>query len=143
MGSSPGTFRTRRRRKDRHGRAQNTPITFPLLPAWRTRREEFDALVIEIVSQFAGRYPEVSSIEFGVEEVPPSSPAPWEDHDVCFARVFPKDRSRGLRDRIVLYRRAILNRCGGANCQEFLYFLLAERISRVLYVDPEELLGWR
>lgn len=143
IGDAAKQFRVRRRRKDRHGRAQNVPITYPMLPAWRTRREKFDELVLEVVGEFAARFPEVYSIEFGVEEVPPSSPAPWEDHDVTAARVFPRDRARGLRDRIVLYRRAILNRCAGGDCAELVYFLLAERISRVLCVDPEELLGWR
>ena len=85
-------------------------------------------------------YPAVDTIEFAVEEVPPSSPAPWEDHDVSLARVFPRDRSRGLADRIVIYRQAVRHRCGRHELREFLQLLLAERISQVLNVDPEDLM---
>ena len=141
VGKAADTFRTRRRRKDRHGRYQNTPIKHPGLPIWRSRRETFDRMVLNVVTSFGARFPEVHKLEFGVEEVPPSEPAPWEDHGVCSARVFPKDRSRGLKGRIVVYRRPVLHRCRGISCQDYLFFLLADRISQLLDVEPEELLG--
>lgn len=132
-------FRVSRRRKDRHGRGQTGIPVFPGLPAWRTRREQFDLQISAIVMRMQANYPGVDSIEFAVEEVAPSSPAPWEDHDVCVARVFPRDRSRGLLDRIVVYRRAVLQRCEPHNQMEFLALLLAERISQILDVHPEDL----
>ncbi len=142
MGQAADTFRTTRRRKDRHGRRQNTPITHPSLPIWRSRREQFDQMILNVVSSFADRFPEVGDLEFGVEEVPPSAPAPWEDFSVCVARAFPKDRTRGLKARVVVYRRPVLHRCRGMSCQDYLFFLLADRISQLLEVEPEELLGF-
>lgn len=133
-------FRVSRRRKDRHGRGQTGIVIFPGLPAWRTRREEFDLQITAVIMRMQANFPAVDTIEFAVEEVAPSSPAPWEDHDVCLARVFPRDRSRGLADRIVIYRQAVLQRCERHNQFEFLMLLLAERISHILAVDPEELL---
>lgn len=112
----------------------------PTLPAWRTRREQFDQLVKNTVARIAQTYPEISSIEYGVEEVPPSTPAPWEEHDISLARLFPRDRIRGLNDRIVLYRQPILHRCDPEELPDFLALLLAERISHVLKLDPEDLL---
>lgn len=132
-------FRVRRRRKDRHGRGQMGIPIFPGLPVWRTRREEFDLQISAIIMRMQANYPAVDTIEFAVEEVAPSSPAPWEDHDVCVARVFPRDRSRGLLDRIVVYRRAVLQRCEPHNQMDFLALLLAERISQILDVHPEDL----
>lgn len=133
-------FRVARRRKDRHGRHQHAAFLFPGLPAWHTRREDFDLLIASILSRMRANFPAVDTIEFAVEEVPPSTPAPWEEHDVCLARVFPRDRSRNLADRIVIYRQAVRQRCGRYNLAEFLELLMAERISQVLDVDPEDLL---
>ncbi len=142
LGRPANMFRVKRRRKDRHGRQQHTPISFPALPIWRTRREQFDQMVLNVINNYGEKFPEVHKIEFGVEEVPPSEPAPWEEHSVALARIFPRDRSRGLRHRIVIYRRGVLQRCKGSSCQDFLFLLLADRISQLLEVEPEELLGW-
>ena len=59
-------------------------------------------MVRELVTELISRWPQVSTIEFAVEDVPPSTPAPWESHSVVVARIFPADRRRGLRDRIVV-----------------------------------------
>lgn len=128
-----------RRRRDRHGRGQGTLFP-PGLPGWRTRSEQFDQLIGQLAARMQARFPEIGKIEFAVEDVPPSSPAAWETHDVCLARVFPRDSARGLNDRIVIYRRAVAMRCRPAELPDFLRLLLAERISRVLAVSPEELI---
>lgn len=132
-------FREDHRRRDRHGRGQGK-LVFPALPVWRTRREQFDKMITSIVAHMQGHCPAVGSIEFAVEEVPPSDPAPWEDHDVALARVFPRDRARGLADRIVVYRQPVSSRCERQDLPQFLHLLLAERVSQILDVDPEELL---
>ena len=68
-------------------------------------------MVRELVTELIRLWPQVSTIEFAVEDVPPSDPAPWESHSVVVARIFPADRRRGLRDRIVVYRLPITLRC--------------------------------
>lgn len=133
-------FLSNRRRKDRHGRKTTGNVFFPSLPGWKTRREVFDQQVALIVEQMSMKCAAVSSIEFAVEEVPPSGPAPWEEHDVCLARVFPRDRTRHLNDRIVIYRQAVLHRCTPLEETDFIRLLVAERISHLLVISPEELL---
>ncbi len=128
-----------RRRRHRHGRDQGTLMP-PGLPGWRTRSEYFDELVGQIVGRMRERFPEVGTIEFAVEEVPPSIPAPWEPHDVCLARVFARDSGRALSDKIVIYRRPIGLRCRPAELPDFLRLLLAERISHVLALSPDDLI---
>jgi len=55
-------------------------------------------MVADLVSELIGRWPQVATIEFAVEDVPPSNPAAWESHNVVVARIFPADRRRGLRE---------------------------------------------
>ena len=64
-------------RRDRHGRGLRGPLLPPHLPAWRTRAERFDELVVDAAQDLARRWPSVDQIQFAVEEVPPSDPAPW------------------------------------------------------------------
>lgn len=49
-------------------------------------------MVADLVSELIGRWPQVATIEFAVEDVPPSNPAAWESHNVVVARIFPADR---------------------------------------------------
>ena len=135
-----GVFATRRHvlGRDRHGRGPRGPLFFPGTPAWRTRRENFDLLVSELVSELIGRWPQVATIEFAVEDVPPSNPAPWESHSVVVARIFPADRRRGLRDRIVVYRLPITLRCPPDELGAMTRRVLVERISHILALPPDE-----
>lgn len=127
------------RRRDRHGRGARGITILPTLPIWKTISEQFINLVSQIINTFTLAVPEVSSIEFAVEEVPPSDPAEWEEYDVVLSRVFPRDKRRRLNDRIVLYRRPILARTTDADLPDFVATLLAYRISQILLIDPEDL----
>ncbi len=118
------------------------PLLFPGLPAWRTRKERFYNEVARAVDEMASRVPEVRSIEFGIQDVPPSSPAQWEPHDVVLCRIFPRDRKRGLRERIVLYRLPLARRTTAAEQPTIIRLILAQQTSQVLLVSPEELLGY-
>ena len=129
-----------RPRRDPHGRGPRGPRLFPGTPAWRTRRERFDELVADQVEDVIRRWPIVSGIEFGIEDVPPSDPAEWEDHSTVLARLFPSDRRRGLADRIVVYRLPVEQRAArGDEVEALVRALLVDRISRVVAVSPEEL----
>lgn len=129
-------------RRDRHGRGPRGPLLFPALPAWKTRRELFHSEVERALGELALVEPEVASIEFGVQDVPPSDPADWENHDVVLARVFPRDRKRGLTDRIVLYRRPLVGRTTPQTLPGAIRLVLAHKISEVLAVSPADLLGY-
>lgn len=131
---------TGNRGRDRHGRGLRGPLLFPALPRWATRREQFHAEVTAALAEIASREPQIATIEFGIEDVPPSNPATWEEHDVILARVFPRDKRRGLADRIVIYRHPILHRTTAADLPIAIRIVLAERISEVLDVAPEFLL---
>lgn len=137
IGSEPPTTRYR----DRHGRGARSPILHPAVPGWATRREQFVELVHQVLREFQERVPEVAEIEFGVEEVPPSAPADWESHELTMARAFPRDRTRGLPGRIVLYRLPILQRNPGDLLDLAVYSLMAERICELTGADPDDLLG--
>lgn len=112
------------------------PLFYPGTPAWRTRRDLFDEAVAAIVEDFTQRWPPVASIEFATEDIPPSDPAPWEDHSMVMARVFHADRRRGLADRIVVYRLPILRRAGN-DYYELLREVLLERISHIIAIPPQ------
>lgn len=129
------------RRRDRHGRGARGVTILPTLPAWKTRREQFYRMVSGILHEFRQRVPEVASIEFAIEDVPPSDPAEWEKHDVTLSRLFPRDRKRRLADRIVVYRLPIAGRTTPEEMPEFVATLLAHRICQVLLVEPRDLLG--
>src|ERR1039458_10761666 len=80
MTSASGPLRPRR---DRHGRGQRGPMAWPPVPAMATRAERFDQLVLDAAGRMehhAG--PAMGDLEFAVEDVPPSDPAPWESSDV-------------------------------------------------------------
>lgn len=128
--------------QDRHGRGLRGPLLFPALPGWYTRKEQFHHEVQVALSELVAKVPEVATIEFGVQDVPPSDPAEWEDHDVVLARVFPRDRKRGLSDRIVIYRRPLIGRTTPETLPDAIRIVLAQRISEVLLVSPGELLGY-
>ncbi|EJN52457.1 hypothetical protein HMPREF1138_0924 [Actinomyces sp. ICM58] len=96
-------------------------------------------MVGELVSELIGRWPQVATIEFAVEDVPPSNPASWESHNVVVARIFPADRRRGLHDRIVVYRLPITLRCQPEEVGVVTRRVLVERISHILALPPDEI----
>lgn len=132
-------FAAHRPARDRHGRGPRGPLFFPGTPAWRTRRESFDELVRVIVADLTHRWPAVAQIEFATEDVPPSDPAPWEDHCEVLSRVFYADRRRSLADRIVIYRLPIVLRSEDGDYLEAVRRVLVERISQVIALDPDDI----
>jgi hypothetical protein len=78
------------RRRDRHGRGLRGSLVPPGVPLHRTRSERFDDLVLLAVSQLEPRWEaELSSIEFGVEEIPPILPDAGDPDPVPLARLEP------------------------------------------------------
>ncbi|WP_237564117.1 MULTISPECIES: metallopeptidase family protein [unclassified Actinomyces] len=127
------------RRRDRHGRGLRGPLLPPHLPAWRTRAERFDAMVIAAADALSRRHPEITQMQFAVEEVPPSDPAPWEQ-GVVLGRGFAAEPRAGLPTRIVLYRRPIVSRAADdAELAELVRRVVVEQVALVLGRRPEEI----
>lgn len=75
----------------------------------RTRSDSFDDHVLDAVERIERRLARgLGGVEFAVELVPPSDPAPWEQEHVPLSRLFPAQGR--LPARIVLYRRPIETR---------------------------------
>ncbi|GAA4434168.1 hypothetical protein GCM10023169_41450 [Georgenia halophila] len=110
------------------------------MPAWRTRMDKFDDLVLRCVRQLERRWPkELAGVEFAVEEVPPSDPAPWEHRTIALGRYFPGDSAAGLTHRIVVYRRPALARAEDAEELEMVVrMVLVEQIAGMLGRSPED-----
>ena len=129
------------RRRDRHGHGLRGPLMPPTLPGWRTRADKFDDIVIRNVERLEKRWErQLRGVEFAVEEVPPSDPAPWEHRTVALGRYFPADAAAGLTHRIVIYRRPVLSRCEDAEEVDLLVrVVLVEQMAGMLGRAPEEI----
>lgn len=105
----------------------------------RSRAERFDDLVLDAASRLEERMgKEFADVEFAVEDVPPSDPAPWEASDVPLGRLFAAQGR--MPPRIVVYRRPVETR---ANDHRELAVLVndvvVEQVASLLGVDPAEL----
>ena len=65
--------------RNRHGRGTRTPMFGTRLPRYRTRSGMFDDMLVAQIRRLNDAWPElVAPVQFAVEDVPPSDPAPWE-----------------------------------------------------------------
>lgn len=96
-------------------------------------------MVIAAADNLARRHPEIAQMQFAVEEVPPSDPAPWE-HGIVLGRGFAAEPRAGLPARIVLYRRPITSRAGDdAELVELVRRVVVEQVALMLGRRPEEI----
>lgn len=135
MTARPPTAQVRRR--DRRGRGLRGPLLPPGLPGHRTRAERFDDAVLDAVERLEVRWgPQLEGTEFAVEDVPPSSPAPWERSGVPLGRCFPADV--GEPARVVVYRRPVETRATDeAELAEIVRDVLVEQVAHLLGHPPE------
>lgn len=126
------------RRRDRRGRGLRGLLVPPDLPAYRSRAERFDDLVLSAVERLERRWADqLEGTEFAVEEVPPSHPAPWETGGVPLGRYFPADA--GLPARIVVYRRPVEARSfDQADLADLVRDVLVEQVAYLLARAPED-----
>ena len=123
--------------RDPHGRGLRRPLVTPSTPAYRTRAEKFDDLVADSAQRLADRWgTRWGKVEFGVEDVPPSDPAPWE-RGVPLGRVLPGEY--GAPTRIVLYRRPLEQRALPAELPGLVRDILAEQVAHLLNMRPDEI----
>jgi len=104
-----------------------------------TRAQRFDDLVLDAASRMehhAGTA--LGSVEFAVEDVPPSDPAPWESSEVPLGRLFAAQGK--MPARIVVYRRPVETRTTDAReLAALISDVIVEQVASLLGVDPREL----
>ncbi len=132
------------RRRDRRGREPRGPAVLPGpltprgVPRARSRRAEFDALVLAVVHDLEARWhDELGLVEFAVEETP-LVPDDWEADTVPLATLVRG--SGGRPTRLVLFRRPIELRAEGrAELSAMVLTVLVEQVSELLGRPPEEI----
>lgn len=147
----------RRRRRDRHGRGLRGPLLPPVVavgqvsagvPAWQTRAQRFDDLVLDAVEHLETRWgPELQGVQFAVEAVPPVSVLEPYDADVVvdetaggavpLGRLLPG--GGGQAPRVVVYRRPLEARAiDRLDLAELVHDVVVDQVARLLDLDPDE-----
>ena len=108
------------------------------MPAYRTRAERFDDLVLDAVERIERTWArQLQGTEFAVEDVPPSNPAPWEHGGVPLGRYFPPDA--GLPARVVIYRRPVESRATDPlDMADLVRDVVVEQVAHLLGLAPEQ-----
>jgi len=108
------------------------------MPAYRTRAERFDDLVLDAVERIERTWArQLQGTEFAVEDVPPSNPAPWEHGGVPLGRYFPPDA--GLPARVVIYRRPVESRATDPlDMADLVRDVVVEQVAHLLGRAPED-----
>jgi predicted Zn-dependent protease with MMP-like domain len=113
------------------------PLSPGGVPAVRSRKADFDALVLHVVRDLEARWhDELGLVEFAVEETP-LVPDDWEAATVPLASMVRA--TKGTPTRLVLFRRPIELRCESrAELSALLFTVLVEQVSELLGRRPEE-----
>lgn len=165
-GSPTGPRRAARRRRDRHGHGLRGPLVPQTVtvsgreirvPAARSRGERFDDLVLDAVEHLEQRWaPELSGVEFAVEDVPPLLPGadPAADEgvvgDETAGGVVPLGRlvpappnvAAGSQQapRVVVYRRPLEARAADrSDLADLVREVVVEQLARLLGREPDEI----
>lgn len=105
----------------------------------RSRADQFDDLVLDAASRLEQRIgKDLGDVEFAVEDVPPSDPAPWEAADIALGRLFAAQGR--MPARIVIYRRPVETRADDEReLAALVNEVVIEQVAAMLGVDPAEL----
>jgi predicted Zn-dependent protease with MMP-like domain len=108
------------------------------VPAWRSRAERFDDVVLDSVERLERRWKrQLDGVEFAVEDVPPSDPAPWEHGEVPLGRFFPPQGR--LSPRVVVYRRPVESRADDeSDLAALVHEVVVEQVAHLLGLSPEQ-----
>jgi len=114
------------------------PVAPPQVPLAVTRGEAFDDLVRDSVSRLERRWPQLSGVEFAVQEVPRTDDGELDES----ADIVPLGRvaeARGDRpDRIVVYRRPVEIRTRNRDERALLvHEVVVEQVAELLGLSPE------
>lgn len=107
------------------------------VPATRSDRRDFDAIVLSVVHRLEDRWHgELGLVEFAVEETP-LVPDDWEAATVPLASLVRG--SGGTPTRLVLFRKPIELRCADRpELAAMVTTVLVEQVSELLGRSPEE-----
>ena len=122
--------------RDRRGRGLRGPLAPPEVPLSLTRSEQFDELVLDSVEQLERGWPQLSGVEFAVEEVPPPGEEQLSSDPVPLGRVV--EAHAGEPARIVVYRRPLEVRAPvRAELGMLVHDVVVELVADLLGLDPE------
>ncbi len=136
----------------RRGRGVRGPVLPNSVPAWRTRGEKFDLLVLEAFAPLDTRWHErLTKLDIAVDEVPKIRPLDpdsvnWPDEVVAdgpvpLSRLIPAGvdrRGSATRARVVLFRRPLeLRAKHPEDLIDLLHEILVQQIATYLGVDPD------
>lgn len=115
------------------------PLAWPAVPAMTTRRQQFDDLVLDSAARMETRLgPRFQEVEFAVEDVPPTDPAPWEREGAPLGRAFPSHGKQAAR--IVIYRRPIEARAESQReLTAIVQDVVVEQLAALFNVPPGDL----
>lgn len=136
---SPPTRPGSRRTRDRRGRGMRGPGVFPDplgTPHARTRRERFDRMVVDLVTELEARWDRhLGLVEYAVEDAP-IIPDDWHPETVPLSSLV---RGRGAQPtRLVLFRRPIEHRADDeGDLEALVHTLLVEQFAELLGLTPE------
>jgi predicted Zn-dependent protease with MMP-like domain len=143
------------RRRDRHGRGLRGRLLPPRavwpdgsvdLPAWRSRADVFDDLVLEAVARVARHRAELVDLEVVVHDVPPPGLEGADGlvadgtagGEVPLALALAADAAS--TPRIVVYRRPIELRAEDQqDLQDLLHEVVVDAVAELLGVDPDDI----
>ncbi len=126
--------------RDRRGRGQRGPGIVPRepgVPERPTRRERFDRIVIDIVTEVDARWQrQLGLVEYAVEDTP-LLPDDWGEETVPLSSLIRG--TGGNASRLVLFRRPIEHRCESrAELEAMVLTLIIEQVAELLGLPPED-----
>ncbi|MEC4020926.1 metallopeptidase family protein [Streptomyces sp. H27-D2] len=144
----PQQSEPRQRRRDRHGRGMRGPIAPPQVPLAASRADAFVDLVHDSVERLERSWPQLSSVEFSVREVPRCGPGTGGAvGDGMVDGVTDEDTvplgglahaADGKPDRIVVYRRPVEIRTKNRDERALLvHEIIVEQVAELLGLAPE------
>ena len=128
----------RRLTRDRRGRGQRGPGIVPrdpAVPERPTRRERFDRLVLDIVTEIDARWhKQLGLVEYAVEDTP-LLPDDWGDETVPLSSLV---RGKGQDPtRLVLFRRPIEHRATSRDeLEAMVHTVVVEQLAELLGLTP-------
>ena len=131
-----------RSRRDRRGRGTRGPAAlghpdFGRPPHPRSRRESFDSLVLDIVTQIDERWSDrLGLVEYAVEDTP-QLPDDWESETVPLSSLV---RGSGARPtRLVVFRRPLEHRAADrVELEAMVLTVVVEQVAELLGIPPSE-----
>ncbi len=108
------------------------------VPQRPSRRERFDRLVLEIVTEIDARWQrDLGLVEYAVEDTP-LLPDDWGEETVPLSSLIRG--TGGDPTRLVLFRRPIEHRCESrADLEALVLTVVVEQVAELLGLPPEEI----